>query len=100
MTRKELVELLNANFGENDEVFVKAYDDQGEYTTDVDGVEDFTQTFVTKSRWEIKDRVSGEWKEISEKDALRMGGCRCLTENIRYVTIETQDVTRKCITLK
>lgn len=97
MTRKELVELLIANYGENDEVFVKYEDDQGECTSTVSGVEDFTQTYITKSRWEIQDRISGEWKEISNEEARRKNGCRCITDKIRYVTVETEDITRKCI---
>lgn len=91
MTRKELVALLESQYGEDDEVFVKYDDDQGECISDVHGIEDVTQTHIVKSRWEEKDDLGG-WHEISAKEAFQKSG-----ERVRYVTLETQDITKKCI---
>lgn len=95
MTRKELVELLESQYGEDDEVFVKYEDDQGEErVSGVSGIEDVTQTHIVKSRWE-EQNDQGEWCEIPVKEAFQKGGCR--NERIRYVGMKFQDITKKCI---
>lgn len=96
MTRKELVELLESQYGENDEVFVKYDDDQGEErVSGVFGIEDVTQTHIVKCRWK-EENDQGEWCEISAKDAWQKGGCR--NERVRcFVMWKKQNITRRCI---
>ena len=98
MTRKELVKLLEASYGENEEVFVKYDDDQGPVTTSISGeVSDFTETIATKTCWEIQDRETGTWREISAAEARSKGGCSCITDKIRFRIVETLNQKRKCI---
>ena len=98
MTRKELVKLLEASYGENEEVFVKYDDDQGTVTASIGGeVSDFTETIATKTCWEIQDRETGTWREISDAEARSKGGCSCRTDKIRFRIVETQNRKRKCI---
>ena len=92
MTRKELVELLVANYGEDDEVFVKYVDDQGDCVDMVKGVEDVTQTFCN-GHYEVRKDKDSEWETLREDDSIWRHAIDC----VRYVTDYNYDVTRKCI---
>ena len=92
MTRKELVDLLVANYAEDDEVYVRYEDDQGECVDKVKGVEDVTQT-CCNGHYEVKNENGSEWRKLAEGDSIWYYPRDC----VRYVTDETYDVTRKCI---
>lgn len=92
MTRKELVDLLVANYAEDDEVYVCYEDDQGECVDKVKGVEDVTQTHCN-GHYEVRKDKDSEWETLGEDDSIWNYSREC----VRYVTDERYDVTRKCI---
>lgn len=92
MTRKELVDLLVANYAEDDEVYVRYEDDQGECVDKVKGVRDVTQTHCN-GHYEVRKDKDSEWETLGEDDSI-WHYCR---DCVRYVTDEEYDVTRKCI---
>ena len=92
MTRKELVDLLVANYAEDDEVYVRYEDDQGECVDKVKGVEDVTQT-CCNGHYEVRNGVGEEWTRLAEGDSIWNYSREC----VRYVTDYDYDVTRKCI---
>lgn len=92
MTRKELVDLLVANYAEDDEVYVRYEDDQGECVDKVKGVEDVTQTHCN-GHYEVRKDKDSEWETLGEDDSIWHYSRDC----VRYVTDEEYDVTRKCI---
>lgn len=59
MTKKELVELLNKNFKDDEEVFVKYDDDHDTCVGGIEKIEDVTQTFM-EHHWEVLDK-DGNW---------------------------------------
>ena len=91
MTRKELVDLLVANYAEDDEVYVRYLDDQGECIDEVKSVEDVTQTHCN-GHYEVRG-ANGKWEKLKGGDSL----WNYTTVNTRYVTDSKYDVTRKCI---
>ena len=91
MTRKELVELLVANYGENDEVFVKYEDDQGDWVDTVKGIGDVTQTH-SKGHYEVRN-ADGEWKRMAEGDDV----WKHMRNDVRYVTDKEWEETHRCI---
>lgn len=91
MTRKELVDLLTANYAEDDEVYVRYLDDQGECVEKVTGIQDVTQTYC-KGYYEVRG-ANGEWEKLKDGDSV----WNYTTDNARYVTDSRYDVTRKCI---
>ena len=91
MTRKELVDLLVANYAEDDEVYVRYLDDMGECVDKVTGVGDVTQTHCN-GHYEVRG-ANGEWEKLAEDDSIWNYSRECA----RYVTDEKYDVTRKCI---
>lgn len=92
MTRKELVDLLVANYAEDDEVYVRYEDDQGECVDKVKGVEDVTQTHCN-GHYEVRNGIGGNWTRLAEGDSI----WNYFEECVRHVTDETHEVTRKCI---
>ena len=90
MTRKELVDLLVANYAEDDEVYVRYFDDQGECVDKVNGVEDVTETFC-QGYYEVK--VDGNWRKMENGECAIDFARDC----VRYVQTGDYDVTRKCI---
>ena len=90
MTRKELVDLLVANYAEDDEVYVRYLDDQGECVDKVKGVEDMTQTYC-QGYYEVKDNDGWRKMDDGERAMNFANGC------VRYVQTGSYDVTRKCI---
>ena len=94
MTRKELVELLTANYGEDEEVFAKYEDGQGEWVDKVVGIGDVTQTY-SRGHYEVRN-ADEEWERMAEGDDV----WNYARENVRYVTDRMWDETRKCIVLK
>lgn len=91
MTRKKLVELLSANYAEDEEVFVKYEDDQGICVDGIASVEDVTQTFCA-GYYEVK--VNGEWVNAKENGYKIFNFAR---EDIRWVNQGEYNVTKKCI---
>jgi hypothetical protein len=91
MTRKELVDLLVANYAEDDEVYVRYLDDQGECVDKVKGVDDVIQTYCN-GHYEVRG-ANGEWEKLKDGDSL----WNYTTDNSRYVTDHKYDRTRKCI---
>lgn len=65
MTKKELVELLNKNFKDDEEVFVKYEDDQGTCVGGVEKIEDVTQKFINL-HWEVLDK-DGNWTRWNQR---------------------------------
>ena len=92
MTRKELVDLLVANYAEDDEVYVCYSDDQGECVEKAKGVEDVTQTFC-RGYYEVKDGYGSEWRKLKEGESVY----NFVSGFARYIQEGTYDVTRKCI---
>ena len=92
MTRKELVDLLVANYAEDDEVYVCYTDEVGECVDKVTGVGDVTQTHCN-GHYEVRNGVGGEWTRLAEGDSIWNYSREC----VRYVTDERREVTRKCI---
>ena len=92
MTRKELVKLLESSYGEDDEVYVRYLDDQGECVDKAVGVADVTQTFCN-GHYEVKDGYGSEWRKLDDGDSIWNYTREC----VRYVTDYNYDVTRKCI---
>ena len=92
MTRKELVDLLVANYAEDDEVYVRYEDDQGECVDKVKGVEDVTQT-CGKGHYEVRSGIGEDWTRLAEGDSVWNYSREC----VRYVTDETHNETRRCI---
>lgn len=90
MTRKELVDLLVANYAEDDEVYVCYEDDQGECVDMAKCVEDVTQT-TCNGHYEVRN--GEEWTRLAEGDSIWNYSREC----VRYVTDERREVTRKCI---
>jgi hypothetical protein len=93
MTRKELVDLLVANYAEDDEVYVRSWDDHQECVDKVKGIEDVTQTHCN-GHYEVRKDKDSEWETVKEDDSIwryAPGDC------VRYVTDYNYDVTRKCI---
>lgn len=92
MTRKELVDLLVANYAEDDEVYVCYTDDMGECVDKVKGVGDVTQTHCN-GHYEVRNGDDENWTKLAEGDSIwnySQGG-------VRYVQTGSYDVTRKCI---
>ena len=95
MTKKELVKLLNENFADDEEVFVRYDDDQGECVDKIREVNEVTQTFIEKHynvliggkwvRWDkgmqhpsyfgYKDR---EWEEVIDREWQETKKCICV----------------------
>ena len=90
MTRKELVDLLVANYAEDDEVYVRSWDDHAECVDKVKGIEDVTQTHCN-GHYEVRN--GEEWTRLAEDDSI----WNYSRERVRYVTDERREVTRKCI---
>jgi hypothetical protein len=80
MTKKELVELLNKNFKDDEEVFVKYEDDQGTCIDGIKKIEDITQNFIEHhfeifkdgkwSKWgnkHIQFPSWGEWRDVIDR---------------------------------
>ena len=59
MTKKELVELLDKNFADDEEVFFTYCDDMGECVEKVSGITTVTQTFCDYEYEVLND--DGEW---------------------------------------
>lgn len=95
MTKKELVELLNANFADGDEVFVRYEDDHDECVGSIDCIKDITQNFVethcevlkdgTWTRWENKYAHptylgfrEGEWRRVFDREWSETKRCICV----------------------
>ena len=91
MTKKDLVKLLDAKYADDDEVYVRYLDDQGECIEKAVGVEDVTKTH-TQGHYEVKT-ADGEWKKVPEDESLWGYASR----DIKYVTDKTYDVTKTCI---
>ena len=91
MTRKELVKLLESSYAEDDEVYVRYEDDQGDECVDnVKGIGDVTQT-CSIGHYEVRN-ADGDWLEIGCDDVWNYA-----RECVRHVTDSEYDVTRKCI---
>lgn len=58
MTKKELVKLLNEKFSDDEEVFVKFCDDQGECVEPISKVDNVSQTFV---QYDYEVNIDGKW---------------------------------------
>lgn len=90
MTRKELVDLLVANYAEDDEVYVSYEDEHGECVDTAKGVGEVTQT-PCNGHYEVRN--GEEWTRLAEGDSIWNYSREC----VRYVTDERREVTRKCI---
>lgn len=65
MTKKELVELLNKNFKDDEEVFVNYEDDQGTCVESIKSIEDVSRELISLHR-EVLDK-SGNWVKWEQK---------------------------------
>ena len=95
MTKKELVELLNKNFKDDEEVFVKYEDDQGTCVGVIEKIEDVKQKFI-KQHFEVLDKDGNwtrwnhpychpsyvhdnhEWREIVDREWTETRRCICV----------------------
>ena len=90
MTRKELVEALTANFGEDEEVYVRYCDDGEELFEKIAGVETRTEN-LRCGHYEVEE--NGKWRRVSrEEELMKFHPWEC-----RYVQDGTYAVKRKCI---
>jgi hypothetical protein len=64
MTKKELVKLLNEKFTDDEEVFVKFCDDQGECVEPISKVDNVSQTF---EKYEYEVNIDGKWVPYTNK---------------------------------
>lgn len=94
MTKKELVELLNANFADNDEVFVHYEDDQGECVDGIKAVEDVTQNFL-KRHFQVLNHATGEWKDWPHEDHPTYHGYKY--REYREIIDREWSETKKCL---
>lgn len=98
MIKKELVELLNTNFADNDEVFVRYDDDQGECIGDIKSVEDVTQNFLERHFY-VLNPVTNEWElwprgdEHPSHHGYKVG-------QYREIIDREWSITKKCICAK
>lgn len=95
MTKKELVELLNAKFADDEEVFVRYDDDQGECVGEIKSVEDVTQNFI-KRRFQVLNPATNEWEDWPRGDEhpTYHGYKR---EECRVIVDREWSETKKCI---
>ena len=93
MTKKELIDLLNKNFKDDEEVFVQYYDDEGSCVGKVEEVNDVSETF-SNGHWEIlKD---GKWVK-SEYNGCPSRYVKLKENEYRYVEDKVWTETKKCI---
>lgn len=97
MTKKELVELLNANFADNDEVFVRYEDDQCERVGGIKSVEDVTQNFI-KRHFQVRNFSTNKWEVWHGEDHPACHGYEYGT--YREIVDRTWSETKKCICVK
>lgn len=98
MTKKELVELLNANFADNDEVFVRYEDNQGECVGGIKSVEDVTQNFI-KRHFQVFNPIINGWEDWKRgKDHPIYHGFKC--GEWREIVDREWSETKKCICVK
>lgn len=94
MTKKALVELLDENFKDDDEVFIK-YDDQGTLVSSVKAIEDVTQNFI-KHHFEVLDNYNNWVKWESNYHPSKW-----YSENMWCKIIDREwSETKKCIVVK
>lgn len=65
MTKKELVELLNKNYKDDEEVFVSYMD---EYDRWIDSIEKIDNVTINYSKGHEEVLVNGEWKPFNKKE--------------------------------
>lgn len=94
MTKKELVELLNANFADNEEVFVRYDDDQGECVGEIKSVEDVTQNFI-KRHFQVLNPITDEWEVWPREDHPTYHGYK--NGEYREIIDREWSETKKCI---
>ena len=95
MTKKQLVDLLDKSYQDDDEVFVKYEDDQGFRITGIDDIEDVTQEFESYDYWEVRDTITKEWRKY---DCLYHPFCLGYKmEDCRKVGEKHWHETKKCI---
>lgn len=92
MTRRELVEALTANVGEDEEVYIRYFDDGEEYFDQIAGVETKTENF-RHGHYEVIE--NGTWRRLSQEENLM----KFLPWECRYVQDGTYAVERKCIVI-
>ena len=94
MTKKELVELLDKNFKDDDEVFIKYDDDQGPCVSGIKAIEDVTQNFI-KHHFEVLDNYNNwvKWKSKFHPSRLH-------SKSWREVIDREWSGTKKCIVVK
>ena len=92
MIRKELVEALIANVGENEEVYIRYFDDGEEYFANIAEVGTKTES-LRRGHYEVEE--NGKWRRMSqEEELMKFHPWEC-----RYVQDGTYAVKRKCITV-
>ena len=95
MTKKELVELLNKNFKDDEEVFVKHEDDQGTCVGGIEKIEDVSQKFIKHHFEVLKNGKWVKWKSMFHPF------CHTSNRNEWREIIDREWVdTKKCIIAK
>lgn len=92
MTKKELVELLNKNYKDDEEVFVSYMD---EYDRWVDGIEKIDDVARTYTKWHQEVLINGEWKPFIKKE--HPNYLSYPNGSIRFVPEKEITETKKCI---
>lgn len=94
MTKKELVKLLNENFADDEEVFMRYDDEQSECVTEIREVREVIQTFIENhynvligGKWVRWDKgmqhpsrfgyKAGEWEEVIDHKRQETKKCIC-----------------------
>lgn len=92
MTKKELVKLLNEKFSDDEEVFVKFCDDQGDCVEPISTVDNVSQTFAS---FDYEVNIDGKWVPYTNKlvHPRRIYD----EESIRTVNYKEWTKTNKCI---
>lgn len=93
MTKKELVELLNANYADDETVAIKYWDDQGECFEDIGEVGKEEEHRYEHGHWERLD--DGVWRECKYLDVWK-----CDDAHRRFVKDRDVVVKYKCIVVK
>lgn len=95
MTKKELIAFLNANFADNDEVFVMYEDDHGECVASIDSIRDVKECFQ-KDHFEVME--NGNW--IRWENPFVHPSAHFRHGKWRRVLDREWSITKKCICVK